>query len=439
MVNQNITPANIDAEEAILGGILLDPGALSRVIDYLVPEAFYASSHRLIYNAMTTLYNQSKPTDYMAVTCYFSDRDLLEKVGGTNKLAQLLNRTVSAVNIDRYTEIVMDKYKRRCIIQAGNTITELGYDTSLELKEVYDRSEQQLYQIKLDRFSKSTEFISEPMGRVFMDLEDRENSISTGLIDLDKILDGGIKPSELVIVAGRPSMGKTWFGAHLARACAQQNKLAVFFTAEMSNTELAKRFLSMESGIDSSKIRPGIVAEDIDRLVVVLGDAAGYKIILDDTPAGKLTPNRIKSTLRSLSTDFGKPELVVIDYIQKLGDRTAVNRAQVVGAISGEFKDIAKEFGCGMVALAQINRGVEGRQDKRPMMSDLKDSGDIEQDADVVITLYRDEYYHPDSPDRGIAEINIAKQRNGAVGIVKVKFDPRNGHFTNLAPRGVFC
>lgn len=425
---------NIDAEEWVLGGILLDPSAISIVANILPPSAFYITAHQRIYQAALALHSKKKLVDLMSVTTWLADYELLEKVGGQSKLAQLLDRTVCAVNIDRYAELILDKYQRRQLVSAANQVITLAEDTSTELETVLEHSEQKIFgatKYQSDRFE--PESIGDCLIAAFHQLEGGETSgISTGLLDLDG-LTGGLIRQDLIVIAARASMGKTWLACHLSKHLALAGMPVVFFSAEMSKSQLTKRFLAMHSKIDSSRlIQNKIYQSEWDVLTKAVGTIAELPIIIDDTPATAQTPSRMRSVLRRIQSERGQLGLVVLDYIQKLGNRAAGNRAQVIGSFSGAFKDMAKEFDVPFVCLAQINRGVEGQTNKRPTMADIKDSGDIEQDADVILLLYREEYYNSDTPDKGVMEVAVDKNRNGRTGVCKVLFNPSVGLFNNL-------
>jgi replicative DNA helicase len=424
---------NIDAEEGVLGGILLDPSAISIVANILTPQAFYITAHQHIYRAALELHHKNKPTDLTSVTTWLADHKQLEKVGGQSKLAQLVERTVSAVNIDRYAELILDKYQRRQLIAAANEITTLAEDTNTELEKVLDKSEQKIFDVtkyQSDQFE--PESIGDCLIAAFNQLEGGETSgISTGLLDLDG-LTGGLIRQDLIVIAARASMGKTWLACHLSNHLALGGIPVVFFSAEMSKPQITKRFLAMHSGIDSSRlIQNKIYKSQWEVLSKAVKTLSELPIIIDDTPASAQTPSRMRSVLRRIQSERGQIGLVVLDYIQKLGNRAAGNRAQVIGSFSGAFKDMAKEFDVPFVCLAQINRGVEGQTNKRPTMADIKDSGDIEQDMDLGLLLYRDEYYNSDTPEKGIMEVAVAKNRNGPTGVCKVLFNPSLGLFRN--------
>lgn len=430
---------SIEAEEAILGGILVDPNAIDRVADILMPDAFYVTAHQGIYRAALALNQQDKLIDLITLTAWLQDHKQLDRVGGRNKLAQLVDRTVSAVNIDAMAELVMEKYQRRRLLTVAEEIAQLGKDTTTELPLVLEEVEAKVFnltQTKSDRFQ--PQLIQDCLITAFQSLEQGEApGLPTGLVDLDSLM-GGLARKDLIVVAGRASMGKTWVGCHLANLVALCGLPVVFFSAEMSKEQLTKRFLAMHSGIDSQRlIQNRVYKSEWTVLSKAVGVLSELPIIIDDSPAGSQNAARMRSVLRRVTKEQGSLGLVVLDYIQKLGDRAAGNRAQAVGAIAGHCKDIAKEFNVPFIALAQINRGVETQANKRPSIADIKDSGDIEQDMDIGLLLYRDEYYNPETPSKGLMEINVAKNRNGPTGVCQVWFSPETGSFRNVAKEKV--
>ncbi|NJL09237.1 MAG: replicative DNA helicase [Calothrix sp. SM1_7_51] len=433
-MTDKIPPQNIEVELSILGGCLLDPNAIARIVDILTPSAFYVSAHQQIYKAILELYSQNLPTDLLTVVSWLDDHKLLTKVGGKSKLCQLVDKTVSAVNIDHLANLVIDKYQRRQLIYAGNEIVELGYDTTKSTQEIIEQSENKIFSLTTNNQDKfKPQLISDSLRDVFEEIQQGYTpGFDTGLKDLDALI-GGLNKQDLIVIAARASMGKTWLGCHFANYIAIHQQLPViFFSAEMSKSQLTKRFLSMHSGIDSSRLMSHqIYRDEVENLKQALCTLPELPIIVDDTPAKLQNPGRISSVLRRVKSERGNLGLVVMDYIQKLGDRAASNRAQVVGQISGAFKDIAKEFDVPFIALAQINRTVENQTNKRPTIADIKESGDIEQDMDIGLLLYRDEYYNTDTQNKGIMEINVAKNRNGATGICKVLFETTVGTFSD--------
>ena len=437
-ISDRLPPVNIEAEEAILGGILLDPEAMARIADSLVVKAFSLESHREIYRAAQILHSRGKPTDLMAVSSYLADRSKLEEIGGTTKLAQLLNRTVSAVNIDRYTKLVMDKFARRQLIYAGHEIVDLGYDTAKELEEVLDNSEQKIFRLTQERPTEGLVAISDTLVNAFNTIEDLHQEtalpgIPSGFYDLDAIT-SGFGRSDLIIVAGRPAMGKTSFCLGIAANIAKQQKLPVaIFSLEMSREQLAQRMLASEARIPSNRLRSGRVSQnEFEPLINAVGNLSELPIFIDDT--ANLTMMQMRSQVRRLQGQT-KQELglVLLDYLQLMEGSGSDNRVQELSKMTRSLKGLARELNVPIIALSQLSRGVEQRNNKRPMLSDLRESGSIEQDADLVIMLYRDEYYNPDTPERGVAEAIIVKHRNGPVGTVKLIFQGEFTKFDNLA------
>ncbi|QEI41693.1 Replicative DNA helicase [Dolichospermum sp. UHCC 0315A] len=572
--SNRVPPQNIEAEEAILGGILLDPEAIGRVSDRLVPEAFYISAHTTIYQAALRLHTQQKPTDLLSITSWLTDNDLLTQIGGRNKLATLVDRTVSAVNIDALAGLVMEKYLRRQLIKAGNEIVHLGFETETELPIVLDNAEQKVFNVTQQKTQSGLVHIGDTLINTFQDIETRHQGIALpgipcGFYDLDAMT-SGFQRSDLIIVAGRPSMGKTAFCLNLAHNIAAGYQLAVaVFSLEMSKEQLVQRLLASEAGIESSYLRSGRISqtqwEPLSRAIDKLSDTP---IFIDDT--SNITVTQMRSQARRLQAEQTKElGLIVIDYLQ-LMEGSSDNRVQELSRITRSLKGLARELSVPIIALSQLSRGVEARTNKRPMLSDLRESGclagdslvtladtglqvpikelvgksdfavwglnentmkleraivsnafstgikpvftlttrlgreiratgnhkfltingwkrldelnlqqqlialansdiywdelisieldgeeevfdltvdklhnfianniivhnSIEQDADIVMMLYRDEYYSPDTPDRGIAEVIIAKHRNGPTGTIKLLFDPQFTKFKNLA------
>ncbi len=433
-----LPPQNIEAEESILGGILLDPEAMIRVADILTKEAFYVQAHQEIYHAAQVLHGQGKPTDLMSVSTWLADRGLLDKIGGTAKLAQLLNRTVSAVNIDRYAALVMDKYVRRQLIAAGHEIVDLGYDAAEELETVLDESEQKIFRLTQERPQQGLVSISETLIQAFNEIENLHQEIALpgipcGFYDLDGMT-SGFSRSDLIIIAGRPSMGKTSFALNISLNIAKEQKLPVaIFSLEMSKEQLAQRLLSSEAKIPSNRLRSGRISQnEFEPLANAVANLSELPIYIDDT--ANLSVMQMRSQVRRLQAQQkNKLGLVLLDYLQLMEGSGSDNRVQELSRITRSLKGLAREINVPIIALSQLSRGVEQRNNKRPMLSDLRESGSIEQDADLVIMLYRDEYYHPDTPDRGLAEVLIVKHRNGPTGTVKLLFKAELTKFENLA------
>ncbi len=440
--SNSLPPQNIEAEEAILGGILLDPEAIGRVSDRLVPEAFYISAHTTIYQAALRLHTQQKPTDLLSITSWLTDNDQLTRIGGRNKLATLVDRTVSAVNIDALAVLVMEKYLRRQLIKAGNEIVHLGFETETELPIVLDNAEQKVFNVTQQKTQSGLVHIGDTLTNTYEDIETRHQGIALpgipcGFYDLDAMT-SGFQRSDLIIVAGRPSMGKTAFCLNLAHNIAAGYQLPVaVFSLEMSKEQLVQRLLASEAGIESSYLRSGRISQtQWEPLLRAIHKLQETPMFIDDT--ANITVTQMRSQARRLQAEQSKGlGLIVIDYLQ-LMEGAGDNRVQELSRITRSLKGLARELSVPIIALSQLSRGVEARTNKRPMLSDLRESGSIEQDADIVMMLYRDEYYSPDTPDRGIAEVIIAKHRNGPTGTIKLLFDPQFTKFKNLAKQNTW-
>ncbi len=441
-------PLNIEAEEAILGGILLDPNAIVRVLDILVTEAFSLATHQQIYHVALTLHNQGNPTDLIAVSNYLADHDLLEKIGGIAKLAQLINRTVSATNIDRYAMLVMDKYLRRQTIVAGHKIVDLGYDTSIELDHLLDQSEREVFQVSHQKMRSNTEHNSAIASAAYDQLDDDNPIYPTGLYDLDKLM-VGFEPGTLNIVAGRPSMGKTAISVFLALQMIFLHELPIaIFSLEMTKKQLEYRLWSLISQFDRYKHlnltpikgdrirqhRAGLCPltnEEMQSIVSIVEIAAGLPLYINDNRG--ITVSGIASECRQVMAREGKLGLVVVDYLQMMAADTSGNRSYELGDVARGLYKLAGDLNVPILALSQVSRGVESRQNKRPLMSDLSQSGILEMVADNIIFAYRDEYYDPDSLKQGVLELILAKARHGDTGTVEVLFDKSSGMVRSLA------
>jgi replicative DNA helicase len=432
-----LPPQNIEAEEAILGGIFIDPEAIGRVTEIITPEAFYIGAHRSIYQAALDLQARGLPTDLMGIASWLKDKGTLEKVGGQSRLAQLVDRTISAANIDQYAKLVMDKYTRRKLIQSGGEIAQLGYETETPLEEVLDQSEQALFGITQARPTQGLTATSDILTDTFSDIEQRSlgmvlPGLACGFYDLDAMTQG-FQRSDLIITAARPAMGKTSFVLNVARNIADTHRLPVaIFSLEMSKAQLIYRLLSSEAKIESGRLRTGRIAQhEWEPMGHAINTLSQLPIFIDDTPGIGVTEIRSKSR-RLQAEQGGALGLILIDYLQ-LMEGTGDNRVQELSKMTRSLKGLARELNVPVIALSQLSRGVESRTNKRPMMSDLRESGAIEQDADLIMMLYREEYYDPDTPDRGIAEIILTKHRNGPTGTVKLLFQPEFTQFLNRA------
>ncbi len=433
-----VPPQNLEAEEVVLGGILLDPDAIGRVADILQPEAFYLGAHREIYRTALMLHSQGKPTDLTAMGAWLADTGQLEKVGGTARLSELVDRTLSTASIETVARLVMDKHLRRQLIRSGNNVIRLGFDQAKPMEQVLDEAEQEIFAISQSKPSAGLTPTAAILTSTFNEIESRSLGTSVAGIpvnfyDLDAITQG-LQRSDLIIVAGRPAMGKTSIVLNIAKNVAQLHDLPVcVFSLEMSKEQLTYRLLSMEVGIESGRLRTGrLQQEEWPLLGQAINTLGQLPVFIDDKPnAGVL---EMRSLCRRLMAEQGRDlGLVVIDYLQLMEGSTPDNRVQELSRITRGLKGMARELNVPVMALSQLSRGVEARTNKRPMLSDLRESGSIEQDADLVLMIYRDEYYNPDTPDRGITEVIVTKHRNGPVGTVKLLFEPQFTRFRNLA------
>ncbi len=447
-MNNDTPPANIEAEESILGGILLDPMAISRIEAELKIEAFFLQAHQEIYRAALALFRQGKPTDLMAVSNYLSARELLDRVGGTAKLAQLLNRTVSAVNIDRYTNLVMDKYLRRQLIASGHEIVKLGYDQVSELESVLNDSQRKVFQVCQQKLNTATNSTSKISIACFNDLETTCPIYETGLHDLDNLM-VGFEPGTLTILAGRPSMGKSAIANFLTLQMATKHQLpAIYFSLEMTEKQLQYRLWSLISefhcyrhlkltkiqGDRIRKQRAGRIQlnqQEMDSIVKIMGICAELPIFINENRS--ITVAGIASECRRIKAREGNLGLIVVDYLQMMaGEKASGNRSYDLGDVARALYQLAGEIDAPILALSQVSRGVESRQDKRPMMSDLSQSGILEMVADNIIFAYRDEYYNRDTIHENILELILAKARHGATGNIRLLFDKSCGMIDSL-------
>jgi len=432
---ETVIMENVEAEQAVLGGILLDPEAIGRVAEMLQPESFSLRSHQTIYKAVLTLHSEGKPTDLMTVTTWLSDHKLLDKVGGQLGLTQLVESTVSAVNIDQYGLLISDKQTRRNLIESAYEIIKLAEDTSQPLETVIQKSEEQIANISQGKSSEDLVSIGETLIDAFQEIEDRSESkippgVPSGFYDLDAMT-GGFQRSDLIIVAGRPSMGKTALAVQFGFKIAKKGLPVAVFSLEMSKGQLVQRLLAGEAKIESTRLRSGnIQQEEWEPLTEAISKLAELPIYIDDT--SNPTVNEIKKKAQKLQAENDGLGLILIDYLQ-LMDGGSDNRVQELSRITRGLKGMAKDLNVPVIVLSQLNRSVESRTNKRPMMSDLRESGSTEQDADLIMMIYRDDYYNPNSSEAGVAEIILTKHRNGPTGTVKLLFDSQFTQFKNMA------
>lgn len=431
----HIPPHSLAAEEAVLGSILFDPAAIAQVVDRLPAEAFYLEGHKKIYRIMRGLHSSGKPPDMVGVISGLQDQGWLAEVGGQGRVVQLAE-VIGSANIDQYAKLVAEKATRRQLIQVGVEISQLGRDVGPELPQLLDLAEQKLFGVTQDHTTGDLSSAAEILVDTFTKIEQLSvglalPGLTCGFYDLDAMTQG-FQRSDLVILAGRPAMGKTAFALNIARNVASFHKLPVaIYSLEMSKEQLVQRLLASDVRIESGRLRSGRISQhEWEPLGQAIGTLSQVPLYVDDTP--NITVNEIRSKSRRLMAEWGGLGLIVIDYLQ-LMEGGGENRVQELAKITRSLKQLARELNTPVIALSQLSRGVESRANKRPMMSDLRESGSIEQDADLILMLYRDEYYNPDTLDKGLAEAIIVKHRNGPTGPVKLLFESRFTQFLNLA------
>ena len=425
-----IPPHSIEAEQSVLGGLMLDNRALDQIADRIRESDFYRHDHRLIYRVMSRLADQSKPLDVLTVSEALRELRELENAGGEVYLFELANNTPSVANIRAYADIVRERSVLRQLIAAANDMASNAFNPQGRTSsELLDEAERQVFAISEEGTRNGgpvniNEFLAKTMEKIdtLASLDDPITGVATGYHDLDEMT-SGLQSSDLVIIAGRPSMGKTTFAMNIAENVVMKSKLPVLiFSMEMPGESIVMRMLSSLSRIDQLKIRTGKIEEqDWPRVMSTVSMLSEAKMFIDDTPA--LSPAELRARARRLAKEHGQIGLIVIDYLQLMQvPGFNENRTAEISEISRSLKALAKELGVPVIALSQLNRGLEQRADKRPIMSDLRESGAIEQDADLIVFIYRDEVYNDNSPDKGTAEIIIAKQRNGPIGKVRLTF-----------------
>ncbi|MCG0277650.1 MAG: replicative DNA helicase [Thermanaeromonas sp.] len=435
---ERVPPHSLEAEQSVLGAILLDRDALLQVAEVLRVEDFYREAHRLIYSACLDLEARGEAVDLLTVTEELRRRGELEAVGGASYLTTLTTVVPSVANAGYYARIVAQKAALRQLIQVAQRVAERAYDEDGDVIEIIDEAERLILQVAGGRYREGFVSIKEVLVNTFQQLERvaSHKGEVTGLPtfhDLDRLL-SGLQPSDLIICAARPGMGKTSFCLNIAQNVAIKKKVPVaIFSLEMSRDQVVQRMLAAEAMVEQHRLRTGYLKEDDwARLVSAASLLAEAPIYIDDTPA--ITVMEVRAKARRLQAECGLG-LVVIDYLQLMqAHRRVDNRQQEIALISRALKALARELNVPVLVLSQLNRGVEQRQDKRPVMADLLESGAIEADADVIIFLYRPQYYDPDTDKKGIAEVIVAKHRNGPVGTVEMAFLPEFTKFVDLAP-----
>ena len=449
LLQLKLPPHSIEAEQSVLGGLLIDNGAFDKIADVVSDADFYRDDHRRIFRHIARLVEKGRPADVITVDEAIKSSEDKDKVGGLAYLAALTGNTPSAHNIRRYAEIVRERAIMRKLVEVGTSIADTALNPlGKEVGQILDEAESRVFEIAeagsrgRQGFIEIQPLLTQVMERIDM-LYHRDNpsditGVPTGYTDLDSRT-SGLQPGDLVIVAGRPSMGKTALALNMAEYVAVENRLPVaVFSMEMAGTQLAMRMLGSIGRLDQHKLRTGKLSdEDWNRLTTAVGKLHDAPIHIDETPA--LNALELRARARRLHRQYGALGLIVVDYLQLMeASSQGENRATEISEISRSLKSLAKELKVPVVALSQLNRSLEQRPNKRPVMSDLRESGAIEQDADLILFIYRDEVYNPDTPEKGIAEIIIGKQRNGPIGTVKLTFLGEYTRFENHADSGKF-
>ncbi len=447
-----LMPQNTDAEEAVLGAILVNPVCLTRVVESITPESFYKPAHRYVYEAMLQLFNSNERIDIVSVSDVLNLNQKLELVGGRAFINDLSFKTITTSNVEYYAKQIQEKAIKRSLISAGSEIVTSGYELT-PVEESLEKAERLIFNIASQKVTKDLTHVKDLVLSTYEKIEYRYQhrgeltGVDTGFYELNDMT-SGLQKSDLIILAARPAMGKTAFVLNLAQNAALRAKVPVaIFSLEMSKDQLVQRMLCSEAEVDSQKLRSGNMSDkDWEKLAIAMDSFAAAPIYIDDTAGCTLTDIRAKC--RRLAMEENNLGLIVIDYLQLIESTGREDRMQQISAISRGLKILARELNVPIIALSQLSRAVESRTDKRPMLSDLRDSGAIEQDADIVMFIYRDEYYRKEAGEeeemsakaanKGESEIIIAKHRNGAVGTVKLLFQANITKFKNPIKTDVF-
>ena len=438
-----IPPQNLDAEASLLGAILIDVDAIVRIADKIAAYDFYDGRHQRIYEAMQKLYEKHSPIDVLTLSNHLKDNGLLDTIGGAAYLTELTNYVPTAAHAENYADIVAQKAIRRRLIKASQDITGLGFDESKAVQELIEEAETQLFQVSQQHVKQDISSIEDILAESFERLDDlhkdkgKIRGVPTGFKDLDNIL-AGLQRSDLIILAARPSMGKTALSLNLAHSVATKaNQPVLVFSLEMSKEQLVDRMLSMESGVDAWNIRTGNLSDaDFEKIGQAMGTLSEAPIYIDDSPGITVSDMRTKARREQHQRQLG---LIVVDYLQLMSGGSRFggdgNRVQEISEISRGLKAVARELNVPVLALSQLSRSVESRSPQIPQLADLRESGSIEQDADVVAFIYREDYYNPDTDRKNITDIFIKKHRNGPTGNIELYFDKEKQRFKGLDKR----
>jgi replicative DNA helicase len=430
-------PQSVEAEQSVIGSMIIDKTAIAKVLEGLEEEDFYRDGHKVIYKTILEMFRNDIAIDLLTLLEYLKSTDMLERAGGVTYITELSSSVPTTANLSAYIKIVSDKSTLRKLIKASTAIIEESYNNQSQVENVIDVAEKKIFNIAEKRTSKDFEPLSDVLERGFAQIEKLFNNkgettgVSSGFTDLDAKT-SGFQSGDMILIAARPSMGKTTFALNIAEhAALRDHRSVVIFSLEMSKEQLAYKLLCSEANVDMLKLRTGTLEDkDWENIAMAAGPLSKAKIYIDDS-AG-VTVMEMRSKCRRLKIEYGI-DLIVIDYLQLMsGGSGSDNRQQEVSEISRSIKALAKEMECPVIALSQLSRAPEQRADHRPMLSDLRESGSIEQDADIVMFLYRDEYYNKETEDKNIGECIIAKQRNGPVGTAKLAWLGQFSKFGNL-------
>lgn len=434
---ERIPPHNLDAEKSVIGAAMLSKDAMFDVMEEVTADDFYSKAHKEIFDAITDLQRNNTPVDLMTVVEELQKRNTLEVVGGRVYLATLSSEVPSVYNAREYAKIVAEKATLRNLIYAADSIASKGYDAKEDTLDILEFAEKKIFEIAQNKQHKDMAHISEILMTNLSEISDRTQhkggvtGVTSGLVDLDKKL-SGFQKSDMIVLAARPSMGKTAFALNVALNAALKGKAKVLiFSLEMSKEQLSQRLLSMESRVESQKMSTGdIEPSDWDKIAAALDSIGKGDIVIDDTPGIKMM--EIKNKCRRMKAEMGL-DMIILDYLQLMeGEKKGDNRQQEITGLSRGMKLLAREMDCPIIVLSQLSRAPDQRENHRPVLSDLRESGAIEQDADVVLFLYRDEVYHEDTEKPGVCEVIVAKHRNGPIGTVDVAWQSKFTRFANL-------